>query len=213
MNYENTKEYKIISETIQFLWNEGIIQRANGSCIGISDMLQTLLKTKGIDSNLIECKLSLLSKNPVSLTLIGHLNNSKGNIVNKEYVHTHIVVVTKTETPFLIDLSIMGLHSEVNYIFRPCENQTEHILLKLDLEESVWTYEEVNLSKLPKLHQKSLVERITTDLEIYKNFKLLNILFYIAITFGAINFGLNIYTIYLTNQQFSYLNRIKQHDN
>lgn len=210
INYEDTKDYKIILETIQFLWNEGIIQRANGSCIGVSDMLQTLLKTKGIESDLVECKLTLISKNPVSLTLIGHLNNSKGNIVNKEYVHTHIVVVTKTDIPFLIDLSIMGLNNEINYIFRPCENKIKHILLKLELDDSVWTYEEVDISKLPKLHQKSLVERITTDLTVDKNFKLLKILFYIAITFSMVNFSLNVYTIYLTNQQFQYLNKIEK---
>lgn len=170
-------------------------------------MLMKILYTKGIESSLVECSLTVSTKNPPSLSLIGH-----DGILKNQFEPTiggldsHIVVVTKTEIPMLIDLSISTYDSNIPYICDVLNPSEMASLSQYDFENSVWYYETKPYNKLPKLHQQSILDRIKTDKLIFNKINFINKILIVIAIVTSLNFirgGVDYY--------FSYIKSNSQH--
>lgn len=191
-------QYPIVKQVIDSLWQGGIIQRGAGYCLGMSDIIQKLLESKGIKSKIVECKLIVLKKNPPSMHLIGQDGIfSQGNIDNSETkVDTHVVVITDTKIPMLIDTSIGHVSEKIPYVCGEV-NGKNNTLAEYNVDEIEWVYIKKPVTVLPELHQKSLIDRIKTDIDVAKSIKFMKIIITCIICFSVVNFTLNVTSIVL----------------
>jgi hypothetical protein len=65
---------------IEKLDASGLLERGNGHCLSMSDMIQKILLQKGVDCELVECSLMITIKDPPSMALIGYDGMSAGVI-------------------------------------------------------------------------------------------------------------------------------------
>lgn len=177
-NYDkitNQPYFKNIEVLVKIFEDSGMTFRSAGHCMAMSDLVQRLLLEQGIESYLVECTLSVISKDEfLKLRVLGHDTSSKKNEMQ---VETHVVCVTKTKVPILIDLSIGYITKEVKHIVYPIFESNvsnEDNIVTIDLGHSVWIYNKRKISNLPELHEKSILKRIQTDIKIDKNIKLIN---------------------------------------
>jgi len=188
-----TREYQTVAKIIQSLWDGHVIQRGTGYCLSMSDMIRTLLLQEGIRARLVECKLTVMRKVPPSLTLIGH-----DGLVNRgsssDEMDVHVVCLTDSEIPMLIDLSVMGLGMGVPWI---CERAGDgENLGEYEIEGVRWIYQAKPQSQLPQIHQQSIVERLKTDQKIFKAQRWMMILIVTALTVSTINAVRGAYDFY-----------------
>lgn len=154
--------YNQILEVVSDLHNMGVLSKSSGQCFAISDIVSKLLKNRGIDCVLVECNLLMINKRNNSLNLIGYDKNS---IDPRNMINNHIVCITKTEVPILIDLSVPFLSQDNPYIIEVANYKNGNIG-EYDYENSYWVYSEKTFSQIPLLHQKSIVDRIKKDIEV-----------------------------------------------
>jgi hypothetical protein len=187
-----------VKHVIDSLWHGGIIQRGAGYCLGMSDIVQKMLEARGVKSEIVECKLIVLKKDPPSMFLIGQNKVfTEGNINSDQTkIDTHVVLITKTKIPMLIDTSIGHVSKNVPYICGPV-NGKEQTLAEYKIDGAEWVYLKKPVEVLPNLHQKSLLERIRTDFEVANTLKLMKYIVIALICMSLINFTLNITTVVL----------------
>lgn len=187
-----------VKRVIDSLWESGIIQRGAGYCLGMSDIIQKLLESKGVKSRIVECKLIVLKKNPPGIHLIGQNGiYSEGNLDrNQVKVDTHVVVITDTRIPMLIDTSIGHVSEKIPYVCGEV-NGKDNVLAEYKVDDSEWVYLKKPVEVLPELHQKSLLERIKTDVNVANTLQFLKYIVIALICMSLINFTLNVTTIVL----------------
>lgn len=156
-----TRDYQIVIALVRELWSGGIIPRGSGYCLSMSDMIQTLLKQQGIDSHLEECKLTILGIDPPNFKIIGQTGLYKPDR-RPEDVDTHVVCVTDTKIPMIIDLSVYSFREEVPYVVERL-NGRPGFLAELDFTQSRWVYQLKDRQRLVDQHQTSILNRIQTD--------------------------------------------------
>jgi hypothetical protein len=186
---KNSSEYKIISGIISRMITSGVINLGSGFCISMSDMIYVALKQQGIESRLVECQTTFCyeNQNPPVVVFLGH-----DQIKNPGEISTHVVVVTMTDTPMLIDASIahrlpMGFPVIVDEC-NPMKTQDFNFAeLYYPEHQLKVTYSEKRNQIVPLSHQVSVVDRITTDKKIFKNLGLLKILIVIALCISMAN--------------------------
>lgn len=168
-----TIEYQKVMGIINGLWEGGTIKRAPGYCLSVSDMMLKLLKTQGIDSRLAECSLTVITQEPPTISMIGHDGVKTGL---KDEMDNHVVVVTDTPIPMIIDLSVFHFLEMTNkpFIVERLSPSTTTNLAELKFENSRWMYEEKLNSKIPFLHQQSILDRINLDRKTEKSFSQIN---------------------------------------
>lgn len=195
---ESKDYYKKVISILEKLWEDGIIQRSGGYCLSVSDMVQKLLKFNGIESRLLECNLIFLDKDPPNMRLVGY-DGIKEVQDDKMELDTHVVCVTETEIPILIDLSINYLSNSVRYICQRYEpNDTNNIEYKIG--STTWIYQEKVNSRVPSLHRKSISDRIKLDLQVENNFKRINYFLIGLSLISVLNFirgGIDYYQKYI----------------
>lgn len=200
-----SQEYKSVMEVVGMLYHNGILTRSAGFCLSTSDMLLKLLDAKGISSSLQECSLTVSINNPPALSLVGHDGFTK-HLQDYQGLDSHIVVVTNTEIPMLIDLSIGIYDPNIPYICEPLNPTDKASLSQYTFHNSTWYYESKGYSKLPKLHQQSILERIKTDKIIFKKISFINKLLIGLFVISSLNFirgGADYYIKYInTNNGF-----------
>jgi hypothetical protein len=192
-----TKDYRTVMEIVDTLWQGRVIERGGGFCLSMADMIRTLLLQKGIKSRLVECKLTVMSRNPPALTLIGHDNliDRTGDINEMD---VHVVCVTDTEIPMLIDLSIMHLRANTPYVVERAQFQDDHTLAEYRWGEDLWTYQLKPVSQLPQIYQQSIVDRMQTDRRVFKSIRTISILVSAALLFSGTNMIRGAYDFYQT---------------
>lgn len=190
--------YNKIVDLVEKLNQDNVVERLAGNCIGATDIFQKMLNNIGIESTIVEVELMItyLDSETPEFYFVGFDNlNFPGQ------VDTHLVIVTKTEIPLLIDLSISNYFPSRNQpiIQQVLNDQSEKILGEYIVRSSRGNLiEHVKLNygykkniRLPHLHQKNLAARIMDEQKITKDFKLLRSLIIIAIAFGLVNFTFN----------------------
>lgn len=189
-------EYAKIMEAIQSLTQNGVAKNFAGNCIAACDILQSLLNSVGIKSKIVEVQLSMIRNvdGATDYVFVGY-----DSVSFEGQVDTHVVLITETKVPILIDLSLAYyLPADKPYIIKtlgaPKNNQT---VLEHTIENIQLTYKYKSNLKLPQLHQKSLVERILQQSQMEENIKFLKNLVMIAVGISVINFSLNMILIVL----------------
>jgi hypothetical protein len=192
---ESLPEYQKIRITLDRLEQSGVIRMGSGWCISMSDMLYTLLKQQGIQARLVECQLIMTKTDPDSRITYNMVGSGTGHGVDG-YVDTHLVVVTKTDPPLVIDSSITHLldGDGVTVVAEARQQAADRIFCefthRIQGSETHFAYQEKILQQVPLVHQSSVIDRIMTDQEIFSNIRTLKRLNYIGIglsLFAVIN--------------------------
>lgn len=191
-------QFTDVKNVIDSLWQGGIIQRGAGYCLGMSDIVQKMLAHKGVKSKIVECKLIVLKKNPPSMHLIGQNKIFTEVDISKDEVKvdTHVIIITDTKIPMLIDTSIGHVNEKIPYVCGEV-NGKENVLAEYKVDDSEWIYLKKPIEVLPELHQKSLIDRIRTDMDVAKSIKFMKIIITCIICFSIVNFTLNMIAIIL----------------
>lgn len=159
-------EYKEIICVVEELHKFGVLQRTSGNCVAISDIISKLLKSRDIDCRLVECSLLIVNKSTNAINFVGYEENQAPS----SQISSHVVCVTKTKIPILIDLSVPFVSSEKPYIIERVNGSGENFA-EYKFSDTEWYYSEKTYSHLPNLHQQSIVDRIETDIKIESRIK------------------------------------------
>lgn len=188
-----SKDYHKIAEILKKLHENGTVERAQGYCYSIADMMKSLLSLEGISSKIIECQLTVTCFDPPSMKFYGFDQKTKNNDID-----THVVVITETEIPMLIDISISHLYpAKVSSIIERA-NGVGNQLADLELNGTRWVYQTKSVQRFPQYHQTSILERIQTDKKVQRELKLLKVGLLLTIIFASLNFGRGAVDFYQT---------------
>jgi hypothetical protein len=193
------KDYQTVMMVVKKLWDSEIIERSKGFCFSVSDMVDTLLKQEGITCRVVECQLTVINRDPPGFYALGYDHSVK----NKE-VPTHVVCITETDIPMIIDLSIGYIRPDiVPFVVGRATNPDPKVIAKIDIVDSTWIYTMKDTQYYPKFHQQNIVERIQTDRIVKKEISWLKTLVIVAILFAATNSmrgGYDFYQTYLNEE-------------
>jgi hypothetical protein len=190
--------YIKICGLIEKLILNGVPIMGQGYCISVSDVVQNFLMQSGIPCRLVEVQVSIQDKATGHIEIVGFDNPSKTFEFNIDStIDTHVIVVTETEIPFLIDCSIAHLlpKKSTEVIVDVINGTKNKDLAILNFDKQIVTYQEKKKTKIPRLHQSSIINRIATDQRIFKEIGILKKLNYIGIglsLFAVINVMLKV---------------------
>jgi hypothetical protein len=197
----NTDYYKEISSVLTGMIKSDTVRLTTGWCISSSNIIYLALQQRGIKCQIIEVEL-LITYNTIGKgtqqCFIGF-----ENIKSPGEIDTHVVILTKTPVPILIDASIsdkISLFTPV--VIERAESLPDRII-------GLYSYQKDNLNlkllykqkenqKVGEIYFKSFVDRINTDKEIFKNLNLLKLLVTIALVIGGLNLIRGAYDFYET---------------
>jgi hypothetical protein len=194
-----TEYYKKVKSLVDGLHSVGMLENGSGYCLSMSDIIHKLLHKEGIKSRLVECSLMVTLKNPPSLYLMGYPGFNGNHFDSDKMLQTHIVCVTETEVPILIDLSISHIDKNIPFICAPITKKEEHTnIAEYDFETSTWTYQEKVDTELPKLHQRSILDRIEQDNKVTRQIHFIKSFMFVLLTLSSLNFIRGSYDFYQT---------------
>lgn len=196
---KNEKYFIKTQEVIENLKHSGMLDAGSGYCLSMSDIVLKLLHKEGINAELVECNLMVMMKDPPGLFLMGYKGFHENIYDETKKMENHIVCITKTKIPILIDLSISHIDKKIEYICEPILNKHSHTdIAEFDFDTSTWTYQSRPLSELPKLHQRSIINRIQTDVKVDKEITFIKYFLFILFTVSSLNFVRGMYDFYYT---------------
>lgn len=180
-----TDEYKKVADIIEGLIESGLSRMGEGYCISVSDIIFNLLNQSGIKAHLLEVQLSAVNNIDNETHMVGFSTAFHQNSHTR--VSTHVVVVTDTVIPMIIDLSIAHkLPGNYQCIIDKAVNEGDKVLCKIEHEGWSYIYQEKKDGiGIPQLHQISILERITTDKKIFEEIKTLKTLNIVGICFSV----------------------------
>jgi len=187
---QSTKEYEKVKDLLSQLIESGLAKMGEGYCISVSDIVFNILNQNGIKAHLVEVQLSAVNNIDNETFLVGF--NTKFQQNSHVSVSTHVVVVTDTEIPMLIDMSIAHrLPHGYQCIIDKAINEGDKVVARIEHEGWSYVYQEKKDGiGIPQLHQISILERINTDQRIFdsiKQLKTLNIIGILLSSFALIN--------------------------
>lgn len=180
-------EFEKVKKLINSLHEEGLTFRARGYCLAASDIVQKLLKHNDIDSYLQECSLMVINKNTDSINLVGYPFDASDLDIKTGNINTHVVCITRTEDPILIDLSIGHFLSGVPYICQKLNVQNKETEINFLQGKFIYTLITKNC-KIPEIHQRSIVDRIKTDKKIFSSIDRMTKILILVSVVTTINF-------------------------
>lgn len=196
-----TEYFKTIKGIIDNLRNSGMLDAGSGYCVSMSDIIHKLLHKQGIKSQIVECSLMVTLKDPPGLFLMGYPGFNQNNYAKDKMLSTHVVCITETEIPILIDLSVGHIDKEIPYICAPLlKNHSHANLAEYDFVTSTWTYTRKPETEieLPKLHQRSILDRIKLDNQIQTQIAVIQKLVIVALSISSLNLLRGTYDFYQT---------------
>jgi len=182
-------DYKKVKDVIERLIVSGISRMGEGYCISVSDIAFNMLNQAGIKCHLMEVQLSAVDHIDNKTYMVGFQTSyQQGSHLN---VDTHVVVVTDTEIPMIVDLSIAHrLPQGFQCIIDKAINEGDKVVCKVELLGWTYIYQEKKTGiGVPMLHQISILERINTDRQIFDSIKSLKALNYVGIVLSIFAFG------------------------
>lgn len=195
-DYTQTSEYKKIVSVLEQIGSWGMYERSAGYCVSMSHIITTRLRQVGIESRLMECSLIVATKNPPDVTLIGHDGYYPIDFDPKKQTQNHVVCVTDTSIPYIIDASIFGIDPKLNYVIVPANDPLPDGSFELETVNSVWTYKEKINVELPKLFERSIIHRIETDKKFNKDIGIIRSVLVLLIAISTVNFTRGIFDFY-----------------
>lgn len=202
MNIDSVKQtgyYQKIIGLINQVRDSGLIAKGFGQCLSMSDIILKLLYKEGIESELVECSLMVFRKEPPGVYLVGYPGFIENHYDKSERMENHVICITKTDIPILIDLSVTAIDSNVDFICEPIVKEESHAdIAEFKFENSTWTYQSRPSTGLPRLYEKSIIKRMQTDNSVEKQLKFIRSFLYIMFLVSFLNFARGIYDFYLT---------------
>jgi hypothetical protein len=196
---KNENYFLKIKQIIENLKHSGMLNLGSGYCLSMSDIVLKLLYKEGILAELVECSLMVMVKEPPSLCLVGYHGFHENVYDEDKRMENHIVCITKTKIPILIDLSIGHIDRNISYICEPIVEECSHAdIAEFNFPTSTWTYQSRDVPELPKLHQKSILNRIQTDVKVDKEITFIKYFLFILFTVSSLNFVRGMYDFYYT---------------
>jgi hypothetical protein len=196
-----TEYFKKVKAVVDNIHSSGMTEAGSGYCLSMSDIVLKLLHKEGIKSRLVECNLMVTLKDPPGMFLMGYPGFNQNNYSSEKMLQTHIVCITETEIPILIDTSISHIDKNIPYICAPILRNYDHAnISEYDFETSTWTYtQKLDTDiELPKLHQKSIIDRIKKDTEIQGQINFIRNFMFVLFTISSMNFIRGFYDFYQT---------------
>jgi hypothetical protein len=183
-------QYKIIVDILTKLSASGIIWNLHGNCFAASDMLSAMLIQSGVECTMVECQASIRIQQEDGTSffnLVGYDNFSFNGQVD-----THVVVVTKTEIPILIDLGISQYLSQDHpFIVEKVDNKDPDVLGNYIFDNYNIIYQTKRNIRFPSLHQKTFLERVNAEVQASGKIKTMTLLVYFVSAFTLFNFIAN----------------------
>lgn len=189
-----SKDYQNVSNIIYKLIEGGVTFVAKGYCISMSDIVYTLLKQNNIPCKIVECHLAITSKVDSKIYTMGF----DGLKDDPNRSDTHVVVVTETEIPMVIDVSIAHLlpNNIQGVIEELVDDDHGGIFANIDIPLVSLTYQKKKENSIPMLHQRSIIDRIQTDVNIFKSLTYLRYMIVAAILVSVLNASRGFYDFY-----------------
>jgi hypothetical protein len=197
----DTDYYKEIASVLTGMIKSDTVRLTTGWCISSANIIYLALKQRGIDCQIVEVELLITYSSVGAGTKQCFIGFE--NIKSPGEIDTHVVIITKTPIPVLIDASISDKISPFSpVIIERADSLPEEIL-------GLYTYQKDNLNlkllykqktnqKIGEVYYKTFVDRINTDNKIFKSLNLLKILVVVALTISALNFTRGAYDFYQT---------------
>jgi hypothetical protein len=173
--------------------DQGLLDGAAGNCIGISEILQHLLSEIGIQSRLIECKLLSTTQSGDQIKdfqFIGY--NADHRLRDQGWVDTHVVVITETDIPQLIDLSIPHLLKGRLWLHDAVNSVDPEIVSEYRLGEQHLIYSVKKNIRLLGMHQTTLIDRIDSERRVRQQLINQRTWLWALAVFGVVNLLLNL---------------------
>jgi len=195
---ETLKKLPYFHKVVQLLdklESSGLLGRMSGNCISASDIVQTMLTQSGIECEIIECQACIHRQNEhMEFFFLGYDNNSFPGEVD-----THLVVVTKTEVPILIDISISHLLPLSHpYVVEKVSQYNDPLTFcEVSFDNVKISYQKKKTIKVPSLHQKSLIARIKDELLVKEKLNKAWLVIVLTLALSVINFAANTILIVL----------------
>jgi len=191
---KQTEDYKKVAKLIFKLVESGVTFVGKGYCISMSDIVYTVLKQNGIPCKIVECHLTITNKTTDQIYNMGF--DGLKDDPNKS--DTHVVVVTQTEHPMVIDVSIAHLlPNNIQGVIDSLVNDDHGIFANSITPLVALTYQNKKTYSIPMLHERSIVDRIKTDVDIFKSLRFLKIMIICAVTVSLLNASRGFYDFYL----------------
>jgi hypothetical protein len=191
---KNTSDYIKIKSVIDRMDRANLIWLGRGQCIGMSDVICTALHQVGIKSKMVECQVIITNNNiqPPESVSIGYENSAA-----EGQIDTHVVVVTDTDIPMIIDASISYLlPSNKSILVDEVVDQSNRVFCNVSAGGFDLTYQKRLANKVIFEHQRSILERIETDRNIFQNLGFLKTLVIVALAVSSINALRGFYDFY-----------------
>lgn len=189
----NKEPYTMITAVVQELYKRGMLERFHGECLACADIVQQTLAARGMVSRIVETQLSIISENPKRALMWRFVGFNNPNYA-AQGIDTHVVVITETPTPVLIDLSIAGfLDGDRPWVIEPVNVEDDPLVLgRYQIEDFCLTYHPKQDPRLMGLHQQTLLDRMRTQLTLTERVKTLGFWIILALVFSGINTLFNI---------------------
>jgi hypothetical protein len=193
---KQVKENKQIENVVNKLIEMDSLDGLHGNCVLACDIVQNMLSHYGVDSKTVECQLMVVTDNngQVHFNFVG-LDGFTGG---PDTVDTHVVVITNTEPPVLIDASISGsLPRETPVVVRVLNSLDPESMGVFKINNVELNYNNKKNIKLPYVHQRTLVDRMKSEHNIKTEVSSVKKLVMFAIWFGIINLFVNVLLLML----------------
>jgi hypothetical protein len=188
-------QYHKIKEILQKLKDGGVLNSMAGNCISSSEILQHLLSQVGIPSKIVECQACLIRSGVSQANDIMFIGYDNSNYSGQ--IDTHAVVITETDLPLIIDLSLgQLLPNDHPYIIERVNGTKPEEIAQINVGNINITYFIKKHIRLHQLHQKTLLERMTETENLRRRFKLLEKLVYGLLCLVVVNTLLNTAQVY-----------------
>lgn len=188
-------QYHKIKEILQKLKDGGVLHSMAGNCISASEIVQHLLSQVGIPSKIVECQACLIrsgTNQANDILFIGYDNSQFAGQVD-----THAVVITETDFPLIIDLSLSQLlPTDHPYIIERVHSNKPEEIAQVNIGNINITYFVKKNIRLHQLHQKTLLERMQETESHKKRFAIIEKLVYGMLCLVVLNTVLNTAQVY-----------------
>lgn len=159
---ETQPYYQQIKKLLQNLQPVDVLPKLQGQCVAAADLIQNLLYQHQINSRILEVQLTATKHyqdGSTEFMFIGY-----DNLMNPGQIDTHLVVITDTEIPLMIDASISHILNgcSENYVMREL-NTSSLFLADYRIDDVQLTYTIKKSVRLPSLHQRTLLDRMMEE--------------------------------------------------
>jgi hypothetical protein len=191
---KTTIEYKHIISIIEKMKVSGALWLGRGQCISMSEMIRMALESVNIKSRLVECQLTIVNNN-LTPPAIDHIGFDE--IRNPGEIDTHVVVVTETTPPMLIDGSISHrLPENYNVVVDSIDKLDNNIICRSSMNNITLVYQQKKSQKISWEVQNSIIDRIETDKKIFNSLKYLKTFLVVALVVSTLNAVRGFYDFY-----------------